>query len=252
MKAKRHILVANWKMNPLTIAEARSLWRTSVKYTSEADKVTTIICPPSVYLGRFPSQKSKRIGLGIQDVSSERSGAHTGMISALMAIDAGATHSLVGHSECRKRGDTDEIVNKKMHTALDVGLTAIVCIGEDVRNDNGTHLSFLRDQIENTFKGLSKKHIGHVIIAYEPVWAIGAPTAMEAHDVHEMSLFIRKTISELFKGIGLHSLPILYGGAVTTENAGDIVNIGHVDGLLVGRQSLEKDSLKQIIEILNS
>lgn len=249
-KSKSYILVGNWKMNPTTYTDASRLFRGLIKKAALHPKVKTIVCPPSIYLGRL-KDTSETISLGAQDASAEETGAHTGNISVPMLINAGASHVIVGHSECRKRGDTSDMVNKKMHAVFDRGLMPIVCIGEEVRNDAGEHLAFLKQQLSETFKGISKKHAGKMMIAYEPVWAIGATTAMDPHSVHEMSLFIKKTMSELFKGITMDSFLLLYGGAVDPGNARAIVHEGQVNGLLVGRQSLDAEAFGQIMSAIS-
>jgi triosephosphate isomerase len=250
MKSKRKIIVANWKMNPISFDEAKKLWSKSIKKIEETERISVIISPPYPYLTGLKKPNSKKIYLGSQDCSFERSGAYTGLVSPTMLFDIGVSYVIVGHSEVRKRGDTDEIVNKKMHSVIDSGMNVIVCIGEEKRNDNGEHLLFLKEQIEKTFKGINKNNYKNIIIAYEPVWAIGASSAMDSHSIYETSLFIRKIITEKFK-IPLRSIPVLYGGSVDQDNCKNIVKDGDVDGLLVGRQSLDIKSFTDIVSALD-
>jgi len=235
-------------MNPGTFAEAKKLFAGIDKQTSKASRVTTIIAPPYLYIARL---KGKHVSLASQDMFYEEKGSFTGKISAAMLLDAGIKYVIIGHSESRKLGDTNQSVNKKVHAALKTELTPIVCIGEEIRNDDGHHLEFLRAQVTESLWGVSKKQMEKVIIAYEPVWAIGGAIAMSPHDVHEMYLFIQKVLRETWKGVSASTVPVLYGGAVDPTNAAAIVNEGQVDGLLVGRQSLVVESFASIISILN-
>lgn len=252
MKRNKKIIVANWKMNPALSEDAKKLFSKSVKLFEASNKVSAIICPPFVYLSKFKvsNSKNKKVSIGAQDCWYERSGAFTGLISPIMLSDMGVSHVIVGHSESRKRGEVDDVVNKKMLAVIDSGMTAIVCIGEEKRNDSGDHLTFLRDQIEKNLKGLNKNNIKKVIIAYEPVWAIGASFAMDPHSIYETSLFIKKIINEKFK-ILINDIVVLYGGSVDSSNASSIIKESNVDGLLIGRQSLEVDSLKEMIESID-
>ena len=152
---------------------------------------------------------------------------------------------LVGHSERRKMGETDEIVNKKAKSAVNEGMTAVICIGEEKHDSQGEYLSVLRDQITLALKDISKKFIDHVIVAYEPIWAIGAKSSMNSRDIHETSIFIKKVLRDLY-GISGDGVRILYGGAVGVDNAKSIVGDGFVDGLLVGRESLKAKSFVEI------
>ncbi len=148
---------------------------------------------------------------------------------------------IIGHSERRKMGETDEDVNKKVLLALKAKLTPIVCIGETTRDEEGKYLGFIKEQIEKALAGVQKNSLNKIIIAYEPVWAIGASTAMEAPDIHEMTIYIKKTLIDLYKMKSV-SVAILYGGAVDPANAQGILTDGEADGLLVGRQSLDSEA----------
>ncbi len=245
---KKYILAGNWKMHPQSFTEAKKLFAGIEKAAKTASKVEVIVAPPYVYLGRLAAEN---VSLAGQDIFHDGEGSFTGEVSGPMIEDAKAKYVIIGHSELRKLGDTNFDVSKKIKAALNTDLVPIVCFGEETRSDDGHHLDFLRTQIQQSFTGITKKDIEKMIIAYEPVWAIGAEQAMSANDVHEMSLFIKKVLREQWKGIKVESIPLLYGGSVDENNAGTIVQQGEVQGLLVGRQSLTVDSFKSIISTLN-
>jgi triosephosphate isomerase len=156
----------------------------------------------------------------------------------------------LGHSERRRSleqggsGETDQIVNTKLKSALKHGITPIVCIGEPKREVDGSHLRFIRNQIKNSLSGLPSSQLALVVIAYEPIWAIGgrANTAITGHELHQVSLYIRKVLAELWRPAIADEVRILYGGSVKPQNAFDLAKNGNMDGFLVGGASLEADS----------
>lgn len=209
-------------------------------------KAEIIICPPHVYLGVL-LKKPKGVSIGAQDVFHEEKGSFTSQISADILKTAGVTHVIIGHSERRQQGETDDMVNKKVLIALKNNITPIICIGETVRDEEGNYLAFLKTQLEKALTGVAKNQLDTMVIAYEPVWAIGATQAMSAHDVHQMTLYIKKALMEMYKLKTIASTPILYGGSVDPTNANGIMTEGQADGLLVGRQSLEAISFTEIV-----
>ncbi len=166
-----------------------------------------------------------------------------------MLKDIGVTHIIVGHSERRAGGETDEIVAKKTQAVLEIGIHPIVCVGEKERDAHGLYLETLKDQIKNSLANAPKKLINQLIIAYEPIWAIGAKEAMDPSIVHEMSLFIKKVLSDIYGHDNAINTPILYGGSVNFRNASDIIEKGQVDGLLIGRESV---NIPGFIELLKA
>ncbi len=253
MKLQKKIIVGNWKMNVATVKEAQAIVRTVKKKTLAIRKTDVVFCPPAVYFADLKKsvQGSKKYRLGAQNVSSEEKGSFTGEISATLVKQFGVSHVILGHSERRKMGETDEMIGKKVREVLRMKMTPIFCIGETVRNDDGDYLQFIKGQITKVLRGLSNAEISEVIIAYEPVWAIGATQAMGTHDIHEMTLYIKKCLREIFKEYG-GQVAILYGGAVNTENALEIVTDGFVDGLLIGRDSLEPQNFVDIIKMVDA
>jgi triosephosphate isomerase len=153
----------------------------------------------------------------------------------------GSTHVLIGHAERRAAGMSNEQVGKVTHRVLSSGVTAIVCVGEGARDDHGEYLNQVRAQLHAALQGVLPKYLKKVVIAYEPVWAIGASQPMSPHEMHQMAIYIKKTLAEMYgKAV---SVPVLYGGAITADSVSEMVVRGGVDGLLVGRASLSEDSL---------
>ncbi|HEV2601589.1 MAG TPA: triose-phosphate isomerase, partial [Candidatus Babeliales bacterium] len=211
---KNPIIVGNWKMNPQTIKEAQNLFLKIAKGALQQKKVTTIICPSYIHLGLFAQNKNKKtVLLGAQNFFYEEKGSFTGEVSLGMIVDAGARYAIIGLSERRKIGETDSIINKKILAALSQKITPIICIGEKDRDEEGNYYGFLKQQLEEDLQGVSRQNISKVIIAYEPIWAIGSSMAMDAHDIHGMTIFIKKTIMEMFRTKTPIEIPILYGGA---------------------------------------
>ncbi len=241
---KRNLVVANWKMNPETLDQAKKVFGGIRKVAEKLKNTDVVICAPSIFILPLSKiKRSKNVYLGAQNAHSEIKGAFTGEVSGEMLKDAGVRYVIVGHSERRAMGETNALVGKKLQAMFDAGLTPILCLGEKERDREGEHLEFLKTQIKECLSNLHKKDLVGITLAYEPVWAIGksykdAPTAT---DVHEMTLFIKKIIAELFGPDIAGSVKILYGGSVEAENAFEIMNIGNVEGFLVGHASLTEE-----------
>ena len=251
-KKRKMIIVGNWKLNPLSLKEAVTIF-TGIKKGVKGADTKVVICPPFVYLNELKNFFTKdKIALGSQDVSSEIKGAFTGEISAEMLKTIGATYTIVGHSERRAMGESDEIVAKKATTALKAGLKVIICIGERERDERGAYLGLLKEQITGSLKGVPKKFAENIIVAYEPVWAIGkGKEAMTAHDLHQMTIFIRKNLIDVYNAPTASAISIIYGGSVDVENALTLVKDGEVDGLLVGRESLNPENFVRIVKVVS-
>jgi triosephosphate isomerase len=210
-----------------------------------------VICPPSLFLSELGRVgKNGKVALGVQNISAEASGALTGQISASMAKSVGAGYVIVGHSECREAGESDELINQKVRAALKVGLKVILCIGERVKDEQGEYLAFIKNQLTVALEGVPKNKMADLLVAYEPLWAIGeVATGVEtpAGFLHN-ALFVRKIIDGLYGNKVAHGLPILYGGSVDKKNARSFLTDGAADGLLVGRASLEPINFAVIIK----
>jgi triosephosphate isomerase (TIM) len=252
---KRNLVVANWKMSPETLVEAKKVFNGTKLLVKGLKNTDVIICPPFPFLySLLRLNYPKNLFLGAQNISSEIKGAFTGEVSVGMIKDSGAKFSIIGHSERRNPpaggGETNEIVRKKLQVAFDADLTPILCIGEKERDKDGNHLGFIKEQIKGSLSGLQKKYLVGINIAYEPVWAIGRSykEAMSPTDIHETTLFIKKIITELFGRDIANGAKILYGGSVEAENASEIVRIGNVDGFLVGHASLDPLQFSAILK----
>lgn len=243
----KKLLVGNWKMNPARLEDARHLISAYKKVSTKLEHTSIVACPPFVYLSFVAPMKKKMKGgtknsakiiAGAQDVFFESEGAFTGEVSAKMLRDMGVSYVIIGHSERRKLGETDEIVSKKAVAAVSAGLCPIVCIGESVHDADGAYLGVIKEQIKKSLVGIPKSVVSKLVIAYEPIWAIGAKEAMKPEQIRETVLFIKKVVADIFgRDAGLN-LSVLYGGSVNWRNAGDIIRIGGVQGLLVGRESV--------------
>ena len=254
MKRSKKIVIGNWKMNPANVAHAKRIIAATKKTSRTLERTTVVMCPPFPFITYALPRgtgmtNSKDPKVGAQDVYFEEGGAFTGEVSASMLADMGLSHVIVGHSERRKMGESSEVIAKKALAAASLGMVAVVCVGEDVRDQDGAYLNAIKEQIKGSLGGFSKKFIteGKLVIAYEPVWAIGAKEAMTPAAVHEMSIFIKKVLSDIYGQDEAVEVPILYGGSVNFRNAADIISQGDVDGLLVGRESVNQPGFSELL-----
>lgn len=247
--AKKYI-VANWKMNPQSMAEAEDILAyidEHLKSETENKERSLIICPPFVFLDDVSkilntSRLAQQAELGAQDIALADSGAWTGEVSGPMLKRLGVKYVIVGHSERRwKMGESDEIVNKKLKTILANEFTPIVCVGE--RERDAGFKDFLKNQIKATFAGLSADEIGKCLIAYEPVWAISSnPNARP--DKPEDTL---EAVAVIKEALGPDTL-VLYGGSVNATNVKDFISLNQIAGVLVGGASVKKEEFVQILK----
>jgi triosephosphate isomerase len=252
MQKKKQLIIGNWKMNPWKAEDARKIFDGVKKEAGKLAHVQTVVCPPFVFLSDLSKKVSgHRVVLGAQDVFSEMDGAYTGEVSPLMLSSVGAKYVIIGHSERRALGETDEAVNKKVITTLKMGLIAVLCVGEKGRDSGSEYFQFIKTQIETALAKAQKRSLASVIIAYEPVWATGAKAtgADTPSDFLEITIFIRKTLSDMFDRTSAQSIPVLYGGSVNEKNAKSFLKEGEADGLLVGRASLDPKKFITILKI---
>lgn len=242
------LIVANWKMNPATYKEARALLEATKRAAESAKKISIIVAPPSIYLRDLrASYKGKTISFAAQNSHFEKVGSYTGDISAAQIKDSKIPYAIIGHAERRAAGETDDIIRKKVAAALNEKIIPILCIGETKRNSEGDHYIAVRSQIVAALGDIPAAKVSQVIMAYEPVWAIGADKPMSEREMHEMAIFIRKTIVEMHGALGMN-VKILYGGAIDETNAAHMLRDGDVNGLLVGRASTSAPKFKALIE----
>lgn len=253
MRKKKRI-IANWKMNPASVAEAKLLFTKTKKEGSKLEKVETIICPASIYLGMFAHLGTTRVSLGAQDTFYANGARATGEVSPEMVKDLGTSYCIVGHSERRALGESDDIVAKKALAVLKEGMNAILCIGEKVRDEDAHYYEFLKNQLRSSLAGVQRRFLTGLIVAYEPVWAIGksARDAMKPRDIQEMAIFIRKVLTDLYGPTSASDIPIIYGAAVEEANVATILSEGGVSGLLVGHASLDVGRFTKMLKAANS
>lgn len=244
---KKKLVIGNWKMNIFSTKEAEKLVAGIKKESLKTKNTDIVVAPPFVYLASLKGLVSKKVSLGAQNIFEETAGSYTGEVSAQHLTQFKVSYVIIGHSERRARGESDASISKKIVRALEHKITPVLCIGESVHDDHGEYLDFIKSQLASGLSGVSKMQISDVVIAYEPIWAIGAKEAMNSNQVHEMSLYIQKCIKEMY-GAMVMMPRILYGGAVNADNAREIVDRGYVDGLLVGRESLKVENFVGIIK----
>jgi len=241
-------------MNPKTVREAKNIFSEVQKNVSKIEGVDVYVCPPAIFLPELSKVVRKKVVLGVQDVASEKEGAYTGQISPVMANQYKAQISILGHSERRALGESSELVAKKVRNALSGKMKVVLCIGETERGDDGVYYTFVREELEVVLNILKNTDLKNLIIAYEPMWAIGkqASDALDVVSVQEMVLFIRKILIERFGRTSAGKVPILYGASVKVENAQDFIVQGGVDGLLVGSASLDPKQFTSIAKAIVS
>jgi triosephosphate isomerase len=237
--AIRPLIAGNWKMNGLKSSQAE--FEAMLAGASEvAAKADLLVCPPATLIAAFAERArgSKTLAVGAQDCHPKSSGAHTGDISAEMLADAGATAIIVGHSERRAdHGETDLLVRQKAEAVWRAGLTAIVCIGETQRRrDAGQTLDICRGQLNLSLPDAARSD--NLVVAYEPVWAIGTGVTPTVRDVEQIHRFIREFLMARFSSEGAR-IRILYGGSVKPSNARELMAVANVNGALVGGASLK-------------
>lgn len=239
-------------MNPSNLADAKKIF-SRIKQLSSDVTGQLVICPPAPYLyALVSSYKGKKIAFGAQDAYWQNSGSLTGYLSPTMMESSGAKYLIVGHSERREiAGEAPDVIAKKVLAGVEAGLTIVLCTGEKVRDRNADYLISIKEDLRECLKKIDKRMMAHVMIAYEPVWTIGGREAMSPQDIHGMTIYIRKVLTEIYDKQISDATQILYGGAVNVENVTDIVKDGEIDGLLVGRDSLVPENIIQIVTVAN-
>jgi len=246
---RRTIIAGNWKMYK-TLKDGQELANSIKRDLYKIETIDIVLCPPFLLVAYIGDMlESSNIGLGAQNCYWQDEGAFTGEVSCKMVKDTGAQYVIIGHSERRQFfGETNETVNKKVKAALKNGLTPIVCIGESLaeREANKT-FDILTDQITNSLKDITPEEMLKIVIAYEPVWAIGTgktATPAQAQEVHK---FIRDLLAKLFQTETANEVRIQYGGSVKPENITELMKQPDIDGALVGGASLTADSFAAIV-----
>ncbi|MCZ8513931.1 triose-phosphate isomerase [Paenibacillus filicis] len=246
---RKPVIAGNWKMFK-TVQEAVSFVN-EVKGKAEVDGVESVICAPFTNLPALvEAVKGTSLKIGAQNLHFEDSGAFTGEISGVMLKDLGVDYVIIGHSERRAYfAETNEIVGKKVHAAFKHGLTPIVCVGEKLEErEAGQTKEVCKVQTEAAFAGLSAEQAAQVIVAYEPIWAIGTGKSSTAKDANEVIGFIRQQIAGLYNADVAGAVRIQYGGSVKPNNIAEYMQQSEIDGALVGGASLEPASYIALVE----
>jgi triosephosphate isomerase len=264
--ARVPFIAGNWKMN-LTVAEGVALVKELMPRVNGLGGVDIAVCPPATALHSVgEALADSEVALGAQDVFWADSGAFTGMLSPLMLLDVGCTYAIVGHSERRGRfgkpdeslseeaarvfGDTDVSVNLKVKAVLEHKLIPIVCVGETLpEREAGRTDEIVGNQVQSCLAGLSAKQVSGLVLAYEPVWAIGTGRACEAPEANRVCGVIRSVVGDTFGADASKAVRIQYGGSVNEQNAHDLVSQPEIDGGLVGGASLDASKFSQIVQV---
>ena len=246
---KTPLIVGNWKMN-LLASESKELAREIREFSEKIEGVRVVLAPSftSLYCVRQILLGSK-VSLGSQNFYYQEKGAYTGEVSSDMIKEAGCEYAIVGHSERRQEfGETDELINNKVICAVEKDLSIILCVGESQEQRNaGKTFEVIQTQVNKALAGVKKDHLSRVIIAYEPIWAIGTGINASVNQVAEVHSFIRKIVKKISSGNEIVPIRILYGGSVTSKNCTEFLNHHEVDGALIGGASLNIDSFCDII-----
>lgn len=245
---RRPIIAGNWKMNK-TVREAVSLVE-GLKPLVEGAAAEVVVCPTFVCLSEaVRAARGSNIGVGAQNMYYKDSGAYTGEISPVFLKDMEVEYVILGHSERRQYfKEDDSEINKKVAAALDHGLKPILCVGETLeQREAGTTFDVIAAQVKGCLEGFEKRNLDDLIIAYEPVWAIGTGKTATSQDANEVIGFIRKQLGELLGNDVANKTRILYGGSVKSSNAKELMSMPEIDGALVGGASLDAVEFAKIV-----
>lgn len=249
VKIRRPFLIANWKMNK-TLAEAEDFCKDFLPQVEDYSQADIGICPPFTCLFLLKEVLgSSKVKLGAQNMFWEEKGAYTGEISPLMLVDAGCEMVIIGHSERRSiLGETDEAVNRKVKAAIKNNLMPVLCVGETLtERQEGQAKKVVEKQVREALRDIEKTD--KIVIAYEPVWAIGTGINASPDDAEEMNFFIRTLLQDIWDEKTSSNIRILYGGSVKPENIDRFMEKENVDGALVGGASLDSYSFAEIVRL---
>lgn len=253
MKSQK-IIIGNLKQNPDTLEKCIKLASEYTKLQKKYKDTFLGIALPSIFLENVNKKYGKNINIYSQTVSEFLEGGHTGEISVNQINSIGIKQTIIGHSERRIMGDTNEVVQKQIQNALNKKMKVVLCVGERDRDINTEYIKFVDTQIETALDFVKKIDYKNITIAYEPVWAIGnnAQRSANVNEIYEMTIAIRKKLIEIFGKSNGTQIPVLYGGSINSKNSLELINIHHIDGFLIGRASLDIKEITKIIEIINN
>ncbi|WP_077327967.1 triose-phosphate isomerase [Virgibacillus siamensis] len=247
---RKNVIAANWKMNKV-FAEAKQFADDVVNKVPADDHVEAIVCAPFPFLPELVEKsKGTPVKIGAQNMHYEENGAFTGEVSPVMLSDLGVTHVVIGHSERRAYfAETDETVNKKAHAAFSHNLTPIICVGETLEQREANETKHhIENQVRKALEGLTDEQTASVIIAYEPIWAIGTGKTASSEDANEVCAHIRNVIKDVTSEAVAEKVVIQYGGSVKPANVDELLAQSDIDGALVGGASLEAESFLKLVE----
>jgi triosephosphate isomerase len=247
---RKPLVAGNWKMN-MNHADAKALLQALVDRSSEIPSgVDVMVAPPSLYLSEMAAHTNDAIAVGSQDVSTqEEDGAYTGEFSAAMLKSAGVRYAIVGHSERREyHGETDEEIREKIAACVAAGIRPVYCCGEKLEErESGEHVSVVSEQVKTALEGFTADELKDLVVAYEPVWAIGTGKTASSDQAQEMHAEIRNMLGEIFNADFADSIRILYGGSAKPANAAELFAQPDVDGGLIGGASLKADDFIAVV-----
>ncbi len=249
---RRLLIAGNWKMNCGPYDAAELLEGLIEKKSEINENVDVLVCPPFVSIGMAVKYLyDTDIQVGAQNLHFEENGAYTGEISGSMLAESGCNYVVIGHSERRQYfGETDTTVNKRVHKAIEHKLAPIVCVGESLdQRKSDEHFSLVKNQVTAALHDVSEKEVLDVVIAYEPIWAIGTGETATPEQAQEMHEHIRSILADLYDEDTAEQINILYGGSMKPGNANELLSLQDVDGGLIGGASLDADSFSEIITI---
>ncbi len=245
------LIVGNWKTNPATLQEAlkfvKSLDKKMASLKIKAAKKAYYLAVPDIFIPHI-NDVAKYGYIGSQNISGSSLGQETGEVVPSQLLSAGASFAIIGHSEVRARGETPDERAHKVALSLQAKLMTILCVGEHVRDNQGNYLSELEDDVKHSLSLVQRNLFENLVIAYEPVWAIGGKTAATPREAFEVVIALRRALASLAGIEYAKKVHILYGGTVNEENARDFIEEGGVDGLLIGRASQDVGTFFTIID----
>jgi len=245
---RKKIIAGNWKMNKTRDEALQFVYAVSEKLP-HIDEVDSVVCAPFPLLRTLCKRQGDNLRVGAQNMHYADNGAYTGEISAEMLTTLGVAYVIIGHSERRAMfNETDETVNLKVKKAFEKGLIPILCVGETLeQREKGQEKQVVKAQLEKNLEGLNKNDIEHLVIAYEPIWAIGTGRTASAAQAEEMCAYVREVVKDLY-GTAADKMRVQYGGSVKVDNIKEILSMPNIDGALVGGASLKADDFVKLVE----
>lgn len=245
---RKPIIAGNWKMFKTRDEALQFILAVNDKMPSQ-EKVDSVICSQFTVLRCLVKRQGENLRIGAQNMHFEDSGAFTGEVSAEMLKSIGVSYVIIGHSERRAMfNETDESVNKKLHKAFEKELTPILCVGESLeQRENGKVEEFIGNQLELDLAGLTKEQVKELVIAYEPIWAIGTGKTATSQVADETCGFIRSMVKKLYDEETAEAIRIQYGGSVKTSNIDELMSMPNIDGVLIGGASLKADDFIKLV-----